>query len=80
MHNDNKFDYINNTAQRKHIIADRIRYIGKESKNLDEASVFGLDNDSYIEYENLEGFYSWVLKLKPKDVMIREYLGSPEGY
>ncbi|MEM3431484.1 MAG: hypothetical protein QW783_02990, partial [Candidatus Micrarchaeia archaeon] len=67
-HNDNKFDYIDNTAQRKHIIVDRVRYIGKESNNLEETIVLGLDRDSYIEYENLEEFYDWVLKLKPKDL------------
>ncbi len=52
-HNDHKFDYIDSIAQRKHIIADRIRYIGKESNNLDEVSVLGIDNNSYLEYENI---------------------------
>ena len=55
-------------AQSKHIIADRTRYIGKESNNLDEVSVLCIDEDSYLEYENLKGFYDWVLTLKPKDV------------
>ncbi|MEM3191113.1 MAG: hypothetical protein QW292_03280 [Candidatus Parvarchaeota archaeon] len=41
-HNDNKFDYIDNTAQRKHIIVERVRYIGKESNNLDDVSVLGM--------------------------------------
>ncbi|MEM3313661.1 MAG: hypothetical protein QXT48_04740, partial [Thermoplasmatales archaeon] len=68
MHNDNKFDYIDHIAQRKHIIADKIRYIGKESNNIDESMILGLDDNSYIEYENLKEFYNWVLKLKPKDV------------
>ncbi|MEM3573417.1 MAG: hypothetical protein QXJ62_04200 [Nitrososphaeria archaeon] len=68
MHNDNKFDYIDHIAQRKHIIADRIRYIGKESNNLEESMIMGIDDNSYIEYENLKEFYNWVLKLKPKDV------------
>ncbi|MEM3186301.1 MAG: hypothetical protein QXQ39_06450, partial [Conexivisphaerales archaeon] len=27
-----------------------------------------IDRDSYIEYENLEEFYDWVLTLKPKNV------------
>ncbi|MEM3502841.1 MAG: hypothetical protein QXJ62_04975 [Nitrososphaeria archaeon] len=30
--------------------------------------ILGLDRDSYLEYENLEEFYNWVLSLKPKDV------------
>ena len=68
MHNDNKFDYVDKIAHRKHVIADRIRYIGKESNNLDEVSVFGIDEDSYLEYENLNEFYEWILSLKPKDV------------
>ena len=68
MHNDNKFDYVDKIAHRKHVIADRIRYIGKESNSLDEVSVFGIDEDSYLEYENLNEFYEWILSLKPKDV------------
>ena len=67
-HNDNKFDYVDSIAQRKHIIANRIRYIGKESNNLDEVSVLGIDNNSYLEYENIREFYNWILTLKPKDV------------
>jgi len=57
-----------NIAHRKHIIADRIRFIGKESNNLDEASVFGIDDDLYLEYENIEDFKQWILSLRPKDV------------
>jgi len=68
-HNDNKFDYDNQgIAHRKHIVVNRIRYIGKESNNIDEASVFGIDDDSYLEYENPEDFKQWILSLKPKDV------------
>jgi hypothetical protein len=53
-HDDYKFDYIDNKAVRKHIFADRIRYIGKESNNLDESLVFGIDDNSYLEYANPE--------------------------
>jgi len=68
-HNDNKFDYDKEgIAHRKNIIADRIRYIGKESNNIDEASVLGIDDDSYLEYDNIEDFKQWILSLKPKDV------------
>jgi len=53
-HSDNKFDYDNEgIGHRKHIIVDKIRYIGKESNNLEEASVLGIDDDSYLEYENI---------------------------
>jgi len=69
-HSNNKFDYDNEgIAHRKHIIVDKIRYIGKESNNLDEASVLGIDDQSYLEYVNLDEFKQWVLTLKPKDVM-----------
>ena len=30
--------------------------------------MFGIDEDSYLEYENLNHFYDWILSLKPKDV------------
>jgi hypothetical protein len=67
-HDDHKFDYIDNIAVRKHIIADRIRYIGKESNNLDETQIRGVEDDDYIEYENLEVFKKWILTLKPNEV------------
>jgi hypothetical protein len=36
-HDDHKFDYDSEgIAHRKHIIVDKIRYIGKESNNLDD--------------------------------------------
>jgi len=60
-HNDNKFDYDNQgIAHRKHINANKIRYTGKETNNIDD--------DSYIEYENFEDFKQWILIIKPKDV------------
>jgi len=69
MHNDNKFDYDNEgIAHRKHIIADRTRYIGKETNNLDEAMITGIEEDDYLEYDNLMEFYNWILSLKPRDV------------
>jgi len=68
IHNDNKFDYNNEgIAHRKHIINDRIRYIGKESNNLED-NLTGIDDPDYLEYENIEDFKQWILSLKPKDV------------
>ena len=68
MHNDNKFDYDNQgIAHRKHIIVDRIRYIGKETNNLEDNSN-GLEEPDYLEYDNIEDFKQWILSLKPKDV------------
>ncbi|WP_084272643.1 hypothetical protein [Picrophilus oshimae] len=68
-HDDHKFDYDDEgITHRKHIIANRIRYIGKESNNLDESMVIGIDEDSYLEYENIKELYNWILSLKSKDV------------
>ena len=67
MHTDNKFDYDNEgIAHRKHIVADRIRYIGKETNNIDETQIIGIEEDDYIEYDNVMEFYNWILSLKPK--------------
>ena len=74
-HNDHKFDYDKEgIAHRKHIIAYRIRYIGKETNNIDEVEITGLDEDDYLEYTkdheivNSKEFLDWVLTLKPKNV------------
>jgi hypothetical protein len=74
MHKDNKFDYDNEgIAHRKHINADRIRYIGKESNNLDD-NLSGLDGPDYLEYTkdheivNSDEFKLWVLSLRPRHV------------
>jgi len=74
-HNDNKFDYDNNgIAHRKHIINDRIRYIGKESNNLDDNQL-GIEEPDYTEYAKdheivkSEEFRQWVLSLMPLDVI-----------
>jgi hypothetical protein len=54
LHNDHKFDYDNeDIAHRKHLIADRIRYIGKETNNLEESMTNGVNDEDYLEYENL---------------------------
>ena len=67
-HNDNKFDYDNQgIAHKKHIFVNRIRYIGKESNNLDN-NLTSLEDPDYLEYENIEDFRQWILAIKPKDV------------
>jgi len=73
-HNDNKFDYDNEgIAHRKHIKAERIRYIGKESNNLED-NLTGIEEPDYLEYTKdheivkSEDFKQWILSLKPKDV------------
>jgi len=74
IHNDNKFDYDKEgIAHRKHIVINRIRYIGKESNNLED-NLTGLEEPDYLEYTKdheivkSEDFKQWILLLKPKDV------------
>jgi len=68
LHCDKKFDYDNEgVAHRKHIVVNRIRYVGKESNNLD-ANLAGIEDPDYLEYENVEDFKQWILSLKPKDL------------
>jgi len=60
-HCDNKFDYDNEgIAHRKHIVVNRIRYIGKESNNLED-NLAGIEEPDYIEYKNIEDFKQWIL-------------------
>jgi len=73
-HDDNKFDYDKEgIAHRKHIIVNRIRYIGKESNNLED-NLTGIEEPDYLEYTKdheivkSEDFKQWILSLKPKDV------------
>jgi len=48
-HNNNKFDYDNEgIAHRKHIVANKIRYIGKESNNI-ENNFAGIVDPYYLE-------------------------------
>lgn len=61
--------------QRKHVKITGILHIGKESNNLDENEILGLDSKSYAVYENKEEFdrklrdlIPRILELKPKDV------------
>jgi hypothetical protein len=52
-HSESKLDGDIGKLQRKHIVIDKscIRYIGKESNELEEAEVVGVDEDDYIQYE-----------------------------
>jgi len=73
-HCDYKFDYDNEgIAHRKDIVVNRIRYIGKESNNLDD-NLTGIEVPDYLEFSNdheilkNNGFTDWILSLKPKGV------------
>jgi len=82
MHNDNKFDYDNQgIAHRKHIVVNRIRYMSKESNNLED-NLTGIEETDYLEYTkdheivnmsivkiSNNGFFHWNLKVSG----IREY-------
>jgi len=48
-HKDHKFDYINNILVRKYIIASQMRYFGKESNKLEDASIIDVNDEYYIE-------------------------------
>lgn len=39
------------TMRRRHLLADSIRYIGKESNELEETEALGVDDESYVEYQ-----------------------------
>ncbi len=74
-HGESKFDGDAGILQRKHVKITGILHIGKESNNLDENEVLGLDSKSYSVYENKEEldrkfneFAPKILELKPKDV------------
>jgi len=73
-HNDNKFDYDSEgIAHRKHIITEQIRYIGKETNNLEDNQL-GIEEPDYTEYTKdheivkSKEFQQWVLSLMPLDV------------
>ena len=73
-HSDNKFDYHNQgIAHRKHIVVNRIRYIGKESNNLED-NLTGIEEPDYLEYTKdheivkSKDFKQCILSLNPKDV------------
>jgi len=73
-HVDNKFDYDNEgIAHKKHIFVNRIRYIGKESNNLED-NLTGIEEPDYLEYTKdheivrSKDFKQWILEIKPKDV------------
>jgi len=67
-HNDKKFDYDDERiAHRKHIVVNQVRYIKKESNNL-EGNLTEIDETDYLEYENIEDFEQRILSLKPKDI------------
>jgi hypothetical protein len=39
--------------RRRHLVADSIRYIGKEAKELEESEILGADDETYVEYREI---------------------------
>jgi len=67
-HNDKKFDNDDERiAHTKHIVVNQVRYIKKESNNL-EGNLTGIDETDYLGYENIEDFEQRILSPKPKDI------------
>ncbi len=74
-HPESKMEGDVGVLQRKHVSVSGVIHIGKESNNLDESEVFGVDFDEYEVYENFEDLDSKfreivdrVLELTPKEV------------
>ena len=75
IHRESKFDGDIGILQRKYVKINGILHIGKESNNLDESEILGLNPDSYSVYENREELEKQfkeishkILELRPKDV------------
>lgn len=66
-HPESKFDGNNGILERKHIKPSRIIVIGKESNNLEELDILGLDDDSYQIFENMDLDKEKILNLTPKE-------------
>lgn len=56
--------------ERKHLVIDEasIHYIGKESNELEESEILGVDTDSYTEYKDIDSQVLKLLKLTPNEV------------
>ena len=77
-HPENKFDGDIGVLERKDVGISDVIHIGKESNGLENSELLGLDEDSYVEYSDVEflerkfrELAPRILELKPKDV--REY-------
>lgn len=72
-HPESKFEGNVGILQRKHLVVKNITHIGKESSNLDETEIIGVQDDSYQKYftpGNLrmyeEDLRKTILNLRPK--------------
>jgi len=70
-HPESKFDGNIGRLQRKHIVIDKnsIQYIGKESNELEESEVLGVDKDNYATYNDNECIKHKILEMKEEDAI-----------
>jgi len=68
-HPESKFDGNKGELQRKHIKAGKVTVIGKESSNLEESEILGLDDNSYQIFENLSLDKKKILSTRLKDAL-----------
>lgn len=54
VHAEGKFDGTQGVLRRKHVNVSRVIHVGKESNNLEESEIFGIDDDTYQTYEDLK--------------------------
>lgn len=71
-HKESKFDGNKGILKRKHLVVDDFIYIGKESNDLDNSELEGID---YHTYNNNEDLKEKILGLKPKKA---KKMGIPE--
>lgn len=65
-HPESKFDGNVGILQRKHLEISNVVYIGKESNDLEENEVLGMDNETYLQYQNRKIPFQKILELTPK--------------
>jgi hypothetical protein len=74
-HPESKFEGDVGVLKRKHVNVARVVHVGKESNNLDETEVLGVDSDNYEIYEDSKDIDTkfkrivvQILEMKPSDV------------
>ncbi|MEX0764221.1 MAG: hypothetical protein WEC35_07645 [Nitrosopumilaceae archaeon] len=66
-HSESKFNGNVSILQRKNLKITNIAYIGKESNDLEESEVVGIDDETYLQYQNEKIPIKKILNLTPKE-------------
>ena len=66
-HPESKFDGETGNLRRKNLLVSNIVTIGKESYDLEETDILGLDETSVLEYNNTKLTIKKFFEMKPKD-------------